>query len=367
MKKILAATLCLIMSGSLLAGCTGNTAPEEVTSDTSLYSTSEITTTTTSETSASTTTTEETTTETTKERWFTFQPKVTSSFIKEVYGQDKIDAWYSLVDAVMAGEDTFECKDSHTYFWTISDFPNRCFPVLEKIVGTVGDPPNVEVNGTAKFKYKVPKEEAKKMIDDFIVLVEDIINEVIKPEYNDFEKALALYSYFARTYTYDYDTFNLIESDPAKANYTCPYRLMTGKTGVCAEISEAYSFLLTQVGVEASVVIGGEHEWSIIKIGDNYYHIDPTFELNSWDDLQYFMMTDKQRFDQYPVEKDDRHYVGMYSPEKDPDYSAKDDSFKKMWNATLVSFDPETKILKYVIRDDNGNDSYGEFNYSIYN
>lgn len=298
--------------------------------------------------------------------WFTFDPKVTSSFIKDIYGQTKCDAWFNLVDAVMAGEDTFECPDAHTYLWVMADYPNRCFPVMHELVDSVDNYREVEINGTAPIKYKVPKEEVPGKIEEFKQLVEDIINKVIKPEYNDFEKALALYNYFAETYIYDYDTTYLIENSPSKANYTSPYRLLTTKTGVCSEISEAYSYLLTQVGVEASVVSGRDHEWSIIKLGDNYYHIDPTYVLNDRYSLEFFLMTDEQRANEGGYRKKDFSYVGEYSPETEPDYSANDDSFSSMWGRHVVSFDPATKLLQYRVNEDDEHPLYETFDYSIY-
>lgn len=356
-RKILSCLLCFVFMITAVASCTGKeTVDTSDTAETTVMS-SEVT----EDTSAETIETEESAED---ERWFTFDPKVTSAFMLDVYGQAKCDAWSSLIDAVMEGRDTFDCVDKHTYLWMMADFPDRYFPVLCDIVKIPDNYLDIEVNGTAPIEYKVSKEEAARMISEFTQLVEDIINENIRPEYNDFEKALALYNYFAETYTYDYDTARLVDSAPSQANYTSSYRLLTQKTGICCELSKAYSYLLMQLGVDATTVTEGKHEWSLIKLKGNYYHVDPTWVLEDWYSLSYFLMTDQQRHDQGGYNIDKFVYVGEYSPEERPDYSANDDSFSSMWDCHVTSFDTVTKTLEYTSYDDDGNVIRGTFDYS---
>ncbi|SCW26566.1 Transglutaminase-like superfamily protein [Ruminococcaceae bacterium YRB3002] len=361
MKKILSCLLCFVIIGLTVTSCSSKEPSDTTASETAVST--EITPAVTEDTSAETSESEES--EETV-RWFTFNPKVSSSFMLDVYGQAKCDAWSSLVDAVMEGRDTFSCVDKHTYLWMMADFPDRYFPVLNDIIKTPDNYLDIEVNGTAPIEYKVSKDEAARMIEKFTTLVEDIINGNIKPEYNDFEKALALYNYFTVTYVYDYDTARLVDSNPSQANYTSSYRLLTQKTGICCEIAKAYSYLLMQLGMDATTVTEGKHEWSLIKLGGNYYHVDPTWVLEDWYSLRYFLMTDDQRHDQGGYNRKDFKYVGDYSPEEMPDYSATDDSFSSMWECHVTSFDPETKTLKYTESDDDGREISGTFDYSAF-
>ena len=57
-------------------------------------------------------------------------------------------------------------------------------------------------------------------------------------------------------------------------------------------------------------------------------------------------------------------YVGEYSPEERPDYSANDDFFSSMWDCHVASFDTVTKTLEYTSYDDDGNVIRGTFDYS---
>lgn len=332
-NKLISLVLCLGLSAAAVTGC-GSAAVRETTAESTI-----AVETTESETSS------ETTPATVPEKWFTYKTKVYSSFHERVFGKQMCDAWYSLVDAVMAGEDSFSCPNGHIYLWTMAEFPKVCFPVIGEIVKPKDHYDLASINGTAEFDYKVSKEEAAKKIAEFEELAEDIINEVIRPEYTDFEKALALYSYFTHTYTYDYDTFRKVESNEA-VNYTSSYRLLTTKTGICCEIAEAYSYLLLQVGVDAATVINAKHEWSIIKLNDKNYHIDPTFGLSDWDNLSYFLMNDEQRI--YTDLYNDKtfQYVAYYDPEVPPDFSASDDTYKVLWDYHMTYFDPTEKKIE---------------------
>ena len=50
---------------------------------------------------------------------FVFRPKVCSVYMREIFGDTMCEAWSDLVDAVMAGEDSFPCPDKHTYNWVM--------------------------------------------------------------------------------------------------------------------------------------------------------------------------------------------------------------------------------------------------------
>ena len=186
------------------------------------------------------------------------------------------------------------------------------------------------------------------MIEEFAALVEDILNETMKPDYSDFEKALSLYIYFQKNYTYDYQAAE--DNDNGKADYVSSYRLLTGKTGICHEIATAYSYLLMQVGVDAMTVMGANHEWSYIRLNGKNYHIDATWALNVVSgDLRYFLMTDAERRADSYFDQARFLYCSNYSQDHPhPDYKADDETFSRLWSGTFDSLDHENRILNYV-------------------
>lgn len=195
MKRTLALILCLVMLVSLAAGCGSKAVPAGPQTELSG--------------GGSAVPEAEPEKEAENEPWFTFRPKVSSVFLDEIFPAEMVQSWmvqswYNLVDAVMAGEDTFACPDQDTYDWMIHQFHDRCFPLLTEYIEPSSEP--VE-NGIAHLTYTVPIEEFQQKLAEFEKLVEDIINETMRPEYTDLEKAMSLYLYFVRTYEYDYDTF----------------------------------------------------------------------------------------------------------------------------------------------------------------
>ncbi|MBO5995337.1 MAG: transglutaminase domain-containing protein [Firmicutes bacterium] len=289
---------------------------------------------------------------------FTFDPKALSGFWKDIFGETKVEAWYRLVDAALKGEDTFECPDQETFDWVIGQFPEKCFPVLGELIGSYGECEN----GVGHIYFLTSRKEFKKKLAEFTDQVEDILNKTMKEDYTDMEKALSLYRYFYENYEYDYDTYEKMYIEPQ--NQIRCYRLFEEGTGICQEIATAYSFLLTQAGVNATIMMGTDHTWSYVKINGKNYHIDPTFVLDDDGYLGYFMMTDEQRDITYP---DDRGYYLMasnYTQEHEiPAFSADDDTFSKIWDTYLVDFDHDKHTIRYFYWNDQVEREEMDFDY----
>lgn len=306
----------------------------------------------------------ETTNGSTRQSSYVFQPKVCSVYMEEVFGKAMCETWFHLVDAVMAGKDTFACPDQHTYDWVMGQFPIRCFPVLTELIDFAYDRENSVVDGVASFTYLVPREEAARRIGEFAQQVQGILNDVLEDEYSDFEKALALYDYFSHNYTYDYETEQ--KTYDTFVDYTTTYRLFESGTGICFEIARAYSYLLMQAGVDATTVMGGGHEWSYVRLNGINYHVDPTFAIDTWSSLAYFMMTDEQR-EATGCGKDSFVFVSNYSQDHPhPEYTADDDTFGPLWERRLEAFFPRENRLRCWQYTGDGEKDYLDFDYTGY-
>lgn len=273
---------------------------------------------------------------------FTFRAKLSSAYMDEVFGATMVEAWYNLVDAILAGEDTFACPDEDTYDWVMGQFPDRYFPVFSVLIEkNYGD--GSVVNGVAGFRYKVSQEERAALLADFETLVTELLNETMKPEYTDMEKALSLYRYISSRYTYDSETFEKQDRE-GYVDYVSSYRFLTGDTGICTECARAYSYLLLQASVEATTMLAPGHEWSYVRINGNNYHVDPTFAMGEDGSLRYFMMTDDDRQEDFAPES----FVicSNYSQEHPhPAYAADDDFFDQIHSGYLEDFDHGTHTM----------------------
>ncbi len=74
---------------------------------------------------------------------------------------------------------------------------------------------------------------------------------------------------------------NYVEMD-TPADHT-PYNILLEGRGVCDGYAYAAKLLLDAAGIENEIVTGtadgGEHRWNLVKLGENWYHMDVT-----WDD-----------------------------------------------------------------------------------
>ena len=332
MKRKLINLISVIVMSCYIAGCAVNT--PETTQPTSSQT-------------VATTTTEATTTEAGSH--FEFKPVVISTIFRDIMGEDMYKAYCNYIEAVRNKEDFFDCKDTETYDWMIGQFPNQLQPLY--YVYTESYYADGFKNGRGQFQYKISKEELAVKEKEFEKLITDILNENLKDDYSDFEKCLALYLYISNNYKYDYDSYNEMKDNPF-IDFSA-YRFFTRKTGICSECANAYSYLLLQSGVDATVAGGTGsdnegHEWSYVTINGKYYHIDPTFAMNSANCLSYFMMTDTQREAENGYTKNKTsiacHYKDLYNGDQ---YDASDDFFAPLWGGFLTSWDHKNKLIYY--------------------
>ena len=126
------------------------------------------------------------------------------------------------------------------------------------------------------YKYKEPipddRENAKKLykkVSDFMILR-------IKGSMSDYEKELAIHDFIIENCDYSYG------SKDNENEYRAYGALVEGKA-VCNGYAEAMALLLSCAGIENKYITGSAgdelHAWNLVKLGDNWYHVDAT-----WDD-----------------------------------------------------------------------------------
>ena len=300
---------------------------------------------------------------------YTFRPKVCSVYWEELFGKEMCETWFNLVDAVMEGRNTFACPDQHTYDWVMGQFPEKCFPVLIELIDYAYDREHSVIDGVASFTWLVSPEEAAERIRAFGEQIEGILNAALLDDYSDLEKALALYDYFSKNYSYDWDIYYRMRDK--YLDEICCLRFFRTGSGICQEISTAYSYLLMQAGVEATVMSGTRsydlegHQWSYVRINGKDYHIDPTYVIGNDGSLAYFMMTDEQRTEMDGYEPSTFVITSNYAQDHPhPDYVASDETFRPIWDYLLETFFHNESTMICYHYGDEGERVYLEFDYS---
>ncbi len=338
----------MMLAAVCLTGCAEHSqpAPQEHTEETAAG------TQTAPETTTEATTTTETTTTAPPPEPYKFNPHVYSPMFGSVIPQENWDAFYSLCDALRAGETTFACAGQEAYEWATDSvvlghlFPAACM----KITGESKDGTVPCENGTGRIYYTVPIAEFTARQAEFEETVTAVLNGCLEPDDDDFEKCLKLYRYIESTYTY--------ESIPEGGTDGAQYSAIMEHKGICSHFSGVYAYFLMQVGIDATDIgcFAPDmcHAWTYVVLNGQGYHVDPTWALMSDRQtdkllLEYFMMTDERRaetgcpVDDLTVDLLPEYWVNRSSLK----FPATDDRYYMKDYSELDSLDEQTKTVHY--------------------
>ena len=216
------------------------------------------------------------------------------------------------------------------------------------------------LNGLLKPSYFKTKEEIVAQQSFIRKMKVEIINKIIKPEMTDYEKEKVIHDFIVNNTKYDNRFFNEEESVSPESHTV--YGVLVKGVAVCEGYAKTMKYLLDEVGIE-SVILDGtandeNHAWNLIKIDDNYYHVDST-----WDDpvmsdgsnqirYDYFNITDEEigithKWDreEYPISDKVKYSYYYYNGLIVKNY---DEFYSKLKNAIIKKASSfEIKILDY--------------------
>lgn len=298
---------------------------------------------------------------------YTFNPCVLPELYVEAYGEEFIEYYKGFCDAVLSGDDSFECPDYDTY-WKILDVAYYFLPITSDCLDMPVYDENTIVDGKCDIVYRYSKEEHLKNVEEFKSKLEEVITTNLQEGDTELERALKLYQYCSTTYVYDYE--QLENGTVSGDKYPGGYRMIMDEIGICQEYAAAYAYLLLQVGIDAEVVGGYNeetaHAWNMIRIDNQYYYADVTSQSGYLaTPLYYFGMTIDEYIEisGYSVET---HKIGSSSNINITDYYAlSDDKFKGLRQCNFYEIDHQNHTIKYdgYIYDeiDYESDSNGEY------
>ena len=120
--------------------------------------------------------------------------------------------------------------------------------------------------------------------------LDEILAETVHEGMSRWQIALAVHDYLVANYAYD-------ETLERRTGYD----LLMGGRAVCAGYAEAYQQLLLRAGVPCVTVSSEtmEHQWNLVQIGDDWYHVDVTWDdpasnIQGYVSHQYFLLTDAE-------------------------------------------------------------------------
>lgn len=135
-------------------------------------------------------------------------------------------------------------------------------------------------------KYNYTKTEIQKMQEELDAKTAEIFSS-ITPEMSDYEIVKHFHDYIIRNCTYTEDCKN-----PNNI-----YGALVEKVALCQGYSQSFTYLCSLAGIDSFIVLGvanEAHMWNIVKIENDYYHIDLT-----WDDPDRAKNPDSVRYDYF--------------------------------------------------------------------
>lgn len=110
---------------------------------------------------------------------------------------------------------------------------------------------------------------------DILNKARNIVSKLVNSSMSDYEKEKAIHDYMVLNY--EYDTSDNIP----EASYTIK-GIMENKKGVCQAYANAFNMFSSIAGLECHIATGTSngvaHAWNIVKIDNEYYHVDVTFD-----------------------------------------------------------------------------------------
>ncbi len=133
-------------------------------------------------------------------------------------------------------------------------------------------------DGQLTLKYSKSRDFILSAVQTTIRTADEILDEIIQPGMNDFEKELAIHDYIVNNCRYDIE--NLKEGTSPPEDYTA-YGVLVNGMAVCEGYAKAMKLMLDRVNIPSLVVAGyskGErHAWNIVCLDGEYYHVDATW------------------------------------------------------------------------------------------
>lgn len=192
---------------------------------------------------------------------------------------DKSKIYSKIERALLNGEQEVEFKDLSLLLKA-----QDIFDILDKIVYE-----NPEIMYYKGAEYRIGKltihySKSKEEIDGHQKEIKEIrdkfVSQYISSEMSDYEKVLVAHDYIINNSRYD---TRIMEGDELPPESYSTYGILKLGIGVCEGYAKAMKYLLDGLDIETMIVIGeskGEnHAWNLVKLDDEYYHIDTT-----WDD-----------------------------------------------------------------------------------
>ena len=182
-----------------------------------------------------------------------------------------------------------ETVDRTFYYSFLIDNPEYIF-----VRGNSVSLENVDI-GTKVYRFDIKYIYSASVLKDRMSKIDAVFKSIksnLPEKCDDFDRARAVYDYLIDNCEYDY-SYTGNSSQEASTTSSFADGALLDKKAVCSGYSRAFKLLMDRFGIECTCICNDEHEWNLVLIGGNYYHIDVTWaDDGSSDRYKYFCVSD---------------------------------------------------------------------------
>ena len=236
------------------------------------------------------------------------------------------EVYEALMDSVAAGETrcNMYVSDPYSYYCEAYDAVVAC---------NYDHPEFFWWNGAASWGYKSGcfyidiecydfwkyTSNPQKYIDPLIKKVNEIA-ALANKKANTYEKVKFVHDYLAQSVEYDYDALEHEKAsvkDAAIDHMRSAYGCLVNNKCVCAGYAKGFQMIMQVLGIPCSYIsgeAGGPHAWNSVKLDNEFYYIDVTWDDYGFDDYQKAVNYDYYCITSSQLSKDHEPDSDMWSP-----------------------------------------------------
>lgn len=158
--------------------------------------------------------------------------------------------------------------------------------------------------------YKTGEDKNLSEEDKYVLkTASKIIEENIKDDMTDYEKEKAIYDWQVAYTAYSETSLAPINAGDQYSH--TPYGVLKYKQAICVGNATTFKLFMDMLGIETKIIHStqeGEHAWDVVKLDNEWYHVDVTFDggNNGNPGYNYFNVPDSVKDNgSYPWDHDE--------------------------------------------------------------
>lgn len=127
-------------------------------------------------------------------------------------------------------------------------------------------------------------------------------------------KVLFVHDFLTENVKYDDETYELILDDPytiENYQYSSAYGTLVEHKAICGGYSTAFQLIMQRLGIQCGIATGDDHEWNFLRLEDEYYYMDITWDCPDSDNgetyaksYEFFCITEDELLSSHEFDED---------------------------------------------------------------